>query len=163
MFQENGADWEIGGDANWTFDGEELVGKLDSGSGFVMTKGMFDNFEFTVEFNPDSVINSGIFVRCINRELSFSDCYEINIWDLHPNQSYRTGAIVSLQEPMVHVNTLEQWNTYRIRASGNTIEAWVNGEQTAKLTNDQIARGYIALQAAGSGEIRFRKAQLRPL
>jgi len=84
----------------------ELTGILDSGAGFVITKNTFKNFVLTLEFNPDSTINSGVFVRCKDQQMSFSNCYEINIWDLHPDQDNRTGAVVARVIPSTKVETL---------------------------------------------------------
>lgn len=163
LFAEDQQNWFEDGDATWQFSSGELVGQLDSGAGFVMTKDKYQDFILQVEFNPDSTINSGIFIRCANPALSAEDCYEINIWDLHPNQDYRTGAIVLRSKPINYVETLNQWNTYMIRAEKNRIQAWINGIQTADLIDEQLDGGYIVLQAAGNGQIRFRNVKISTL
>jgi len=88
------------------------------------------------------------------------DCYEINIWDLHPNQDYRTGAIVARIKPLKKVNTLNQWNRYKIRSKADHIQVWINDTLTADFKDESLPRGYIALQAAGVGTIEFRKLTL---
>jgi len=163
LFQSGTTDWLKEGNAEWHFEGEELVARLDSGAGFVMTKAQYDNFELTVEFKPDSTINSGVFLRCQLVELSATECYEINISDLHANPDFRTGAIVTRQAPMATVPTIGQWNIYKVRAEGKTLEVWLNGEKTASITDANLDKGYIGLQALGSGEIRFREALFREL
>ncbi|MEO0473827.1 MAG: DUF1080 domain-containing protein, partial [Bacteroidota bacterium] len=113
---------------------------------------------------PDSVVNSGVFIRCNNGDsIDAVNCYEINIWDQHVNQDFRTGAIVMRQKPLAHVETIDKWNTYEIKAEGTHIEAWVNGEQTADYQTEEIHAGTIALQLFGEGRIRFRNLQLQPL
>ncbi len=156
-------DWTINGDASWEYIDDEWIGRLDSGTGFVMTKGRFDNFELTLDFYPDSTVNSGIYIRCKDPMISASDCYELNIWDLHPNQDNRTGAVVNRATPLTHVETLNQWNSYRIRIVGDHLQAWVNDEQTADLHNSDLTNGYIALQAAMAGEVRFKNVRLTRL
>ena len=156
LFTMKDKDWITGGTATWTFNGEELIGKSDSGSSFIMTNDVYKDFELTLEFKPDSTVNSGVFVRCKNQELSADDCYEINIWDLHPNQDYRTGTIVRRSERAVKVETLNKWNTYQIRLEGNHLQASINGIKTADVINDDLLEGYIGLQAGQAGEIRFR-------
>ncbi|MEQ8714256.1 MAG: DUF1080 domain-containing protein [Cyclobacteriaceae bacterium] len=155
--------WTINGDASWEYIDDEWIGRLDSGTGFVMTKGRFDNFELTLGFYPDSTVNSGIYIRCKDPMISASDCYELNIWDLHPNQGNRTGAVVNRATPLAHVETLNQWNSYRIRIEGDHLQAWVNDEQTADLHNSDLTNGYIALQAAMAGEVRFKNVRLTRL
>lgn len=163
LFVQGADDWLAEGDADWSYINNELIGQLDSGSGFVMTKTSYKDFVLTVEFNPDSTINSGVFVRCKGKEISASECYEINIWDLHPNQDYRTGSIVTRSSPLNRVETLNKWNTYEIRYENDHIQAWINGIQTADINDNSLSEGYIGLQAAGRGAIKFRNVQIQTL
>ena len=163
LFGETQNDWLAKGDASWQLVNNELVGTINNGSGFVMTKESYKDFLLELEFKPDSTVNSGVFIRCKNQELSFSDCYEINIWDLHPQQNNRTGAVVSRTTPLAHVETLDQWNTYKIKIKGNHLQVWINEVLTADLQNDDLVAGPIALQAAETGEIRFRNVRILPL
>lgn len=163
LFQENATDWFSEGDAQWKFVNNELIGSLDTGAGFVMTKSSHANFVLELEFNPDSTINSGIFIRCKNKEISFEDCYEVNIWDLHPNQKNRTGAIVSRTSPLEKVATLNKWNSYKIKNEKDHLQAWINDVLVVDLTDQDLKEGPIGLQAAGNGEIKFRNVKLRSL
>ena len=163
LFQEGSNNWKTYGDAVWTFSDGILIGKVEDGAGFVMTDASYQDFTLELEFKPDSTINSGVFIRCSKKELSAIDCHEINIWDLHPNQDYRTGAIVAKQVPLAHVETLDKWNTYRIQATENRIQVWVNDSLTADSSYEYPAEGYIALQAMGTGEIKFRNINIRTL
>ena len=163
LFTGENDNWTVSGDAVWSIQDGVLIGQLDSGSGFVTTKMPYRDFELTLEFMPDSSINSGVFVRCKQKMISAEECCELNIWDLHPNQNFRTGAAVGRSEPLAMVQTLNKWNSYKIRAQGGAIAAWVNGEQTVDLRGEIPIEGFIALQAAGSGEIRFRNVMLRSI
>ncbi len=160
LFVEGNNDWTIEGDAKWEFNNSEILGKIDSGFGYLVSKEVFKNFELTLEFNPDGVINSGIFLRCKTREPSAAECYEINIWDLHPNQDYRTGSIVTRAKPLEYVETLNKWSTYKMRCENNSIRAWIDGVLTADIEDSQLPEGYIAVQAAGSGQIKFRNISI---
>ncbi len=163
LFQENIKDWFIKGDANWNFSNKELIGKIKNGAGFVMTEQKYKDFILELEFKPDSTINSGIFIRCKNNDISPTDCYEVNIWDLHPNQDYRTGAIVMKSIPLAMVQTIEKWNTYKIKNEKDHIQVWVNGILTADIRDKVLTEGYIGLQATGTGEIRFRNVKIKTL
>lgn len=162
LFAEDSENWAVEGDADWYFENSELVGIGDSTAGFLVSTTAYKDFELNLEFKPDSTINSGVFVRC-EAAISAGDCYEINIWDLHPNQDYRTGAVVTLAVPLAQVQSLNKWNTYKIICQGNRTQAWVNGVQTVDLVNDLHAGGTIALQANGVGEMRFRNVALKEL
>lgn len=163
IFHADGTDYITKGNAKWQFENDELVGSADSTAGFVMTKSSYDNFILELEFKPDSTINSGVFIRCKNKELSNVDCYEINIWDLHPNQENRTGAIVGRVMPMKKIETLDQWNTYKIKNDKDLLQVWINGILVVDNKDHDLTEGPIALQAAERGEIRFRNIRLSRL
>ncbi len=163
LFQENENDWLIKGDANWKFSNNELIGKLDSGSGFIMTRQVYKNFVLELEFNPDSTINSGVFIRCKNIDINAVDCYEINIWDLHPNQDYRTGAIVTKSNPLARVETINKWNTYKIKIENHHLVVWVNNVLTGDIKDETLSKGFIGLQGKGKGEIKFRNVKISRL
>ncbi len=160
LFQENSNSWETFGNAQWNFSKDVLIGKSKDGSGFVMTKKTYKDFVLELEFKPDSTINSGVFIRCSKKELSATDCHEINIWDLHPNQENRTGAIVAKSVPLNHVTTLNKWNTYKIKAEKDSIQVWVNNILMADSKYEYPIEGFIGLQAMGTGEILFRSIRL---
>lgn len=163
LFQENANNWKSYGDAIWSFSGNELIGKISDGTGYVMTDQTYSDFVLELEFKPDDTINSGVYMRCKHMEISATNCYEVNIWDLHPNQDYRTGSIVGKAVPLVKVETNNKWNTYEIRVVKDHVQVWINDALTVDLIDETRTDGYIALQAAGTGEIRFRNLKISPL
>jgi len=160
LFAEDGKNWFSEGDAEWKFVNGELVGSLESGTSFVMTKDSYEDFVLELEFKPDSVINSGIFIRCKENAISNVDCYEINIWDLHPDQKNRTGAVVTRSTPLAHVETLDKWNSYKIKNEKDRLQAWINDVLVVDLKNQDLKNGPIALQAAEAGQIMFRNVHV---
>ena len=58
LFEENSDSWFEGGDASWTFENGDLVGRSEGGNGFVMSRDSYKDFVLELEFNPDSNINS---------------------------------------------------------------------------------------------------------
>ena len=163
LFQENNEDWIEEGDAHWSFSNSELNGTVFDGAGYVITKQTYKDFVLELEFKPDSTINSGVFIRCINNDLSADNCYEINIWDLHANQDFRTGAVVTKSKPLAIVETIDKWNTYKIKMENDHIMAWVNGILTADMQDSDHLEGYLGLQASGVGEIKFRNVKISSL
>ena len=163
LFQENADDWFSEGDAKWNFMNNELNAQIDSGAGFVMTKKSYSNFVLELEFKPDSTINSGVFIRCKEQELSNQECYEINIWDLHPDQDNRTGALVTRAKPLNKVHTLYKWSTYKIKNNKDHLQAWINDVITIDIKDKDRIDGPIALQAAESGQISFRNIKITSL
>ena len=156
--------WSQTGDANWISTAGITKSTNQSGTGFLVSTKQYDDFELTVEFKPDATVNSGVLVRCQEPEdIALSNCYEINIWDQHPNQDYRTGAIVIHSiPPFVHLNSVGKWNQYRIIASGDKLSVWLNEELTAGMTTAEFSRGHIALQSAG-GKVQFRNLSIKTI
>ena len=163
LFAKNQTDWEISGDAKWKIKKGVLYGNAASGEGYVITKNTYANFVLTLEFKPDAQVNSGVFVLCKDKEMSATDCHEINIWDLHPNQDNRSGSIVTKVKPMVYVETIDRWNTYEIRCEGETTTVRLNGEITAEFKGNPAPKGVIGLQVAKEGRIAFRNVFLEAL
>ncbi|MEL6275979.1 MAG: DUF1080 domain-containing protein, partial [Bacteroidota bacterium] len=158
---ENQKDWIVAGDAKWSFNEDELMGEISAGNGFIMTNDVYSDFELELEFFPDSSVNSGVFVRCAQQELSATECHEINIWDFHPTQENRTGAIVNKATYINFVETINRWNTYRIKCYKNTTQVWINETMTAEYKDSTRLAGFIGLQTAMSGTIRFRNIWIK--
>ena len=156
--------WSQAGDANWISTAGITQSTNQSGTGFLVSTEPYDDFELTVEFKPDATVNSGVLIRCQDPDdIALSNCYEINIWDQHPNQDYRTGSIVIHSiPPLVHLNSVEKWNQYRIIAIGNKLSVWLNEEFTAEMNTAEFSRGHIALQSIG-GKIQFRNLSIKTL
>jgi hypothetical protein len=163
IFQENSKDWDEYGDANWEFYNHEMIGSVINGAGFVLTRQSFTDFVLELEFKPDSTINSGVFIRCKNKDINPTDCYELNIWDLHPDQNSRTGSIVSRTSPLAFVQTTNKWNTLKIKVQNNHTLAWINNTLTVDNRDKELSGGYIGLQAKGTGKIIFRHIKILEL
>ena len=158
LFLENSNNWVTSGDASWTFENGVLIG--DGEDGYITSKDAYSDFVLTAEFYPDEKVNSGIFIRCPKDEVSATNCYEINIWDDHVNQDYRTGSIVTYGKPLAHIQTVNKWNTYKVQAQGNRIQVWLNGSKTADLVSEVRSQGHIVLQASG-GVIQFKNVKIQ--
>jgi hypothetical protein len=163
------------GDANWRAEGGAIV--ADRGkSGFLVTKKSYKDFEIRAEFWAESDTNSGIYIRCNNRQKlggsAGGTCYEVNIWDTRPDPKYGTGAIVDVAAVAVPIANKAggRWNTYEVTAKGPQMTARLNGVQTSSGQDAKLTEGAIGLQyalgganGAQGGPIKWRKVQIRPL
>jgi len=163
LFQENAKDWYSYGDAKWNFHESELISTVHGNEGYLVTKKSYMDFILEMDFKPDSTINSGVFIRCKNAELNPENCYEVNIWDLHPDKDNSTGAIVTKQPPLVFVETIYKWNTLKIKADKNSIKVWINDQLTVDFKDKNLSEGFVGLQSKGTGEIRFRNCGIKIL
>ena len=150
------------GDAQWNIIDDYVEADGYTGS-FLVSRGQYTDFRLQVEFYPGPEANSGIFIRCEDRNaVSADSCYEINVFDTNENPDNRTGSIVGHQAPLVTTESNEQWNTYDIVAQGSQITVTLNGTVTAEIDDDSHPSGPFALQNNG-GLIRFRNVMLQPL
>jgi hypothetical protein len=158
------------GDANWRAEQGAIV--ADSGKGgFLVTKSSYKDFELRVEFWADPTANSGIYMRCADgNKLTDKTCYEANIFDQRPDQTYATGGIVHLGKVLQPVKAGGKWNVYEITVRGPKVTVLLNGIKTAEIEDSQFATGPIGLQygtlppnARPGGAIKFRKVQIKPL
>ena len=149
------------GDANWEI-ADGAVG-ADSGSGFLVTKESYGDFELTLEFWVDEPANSGIFVRCADAtSVTDRNSYEVNIYDTRADQTYRTGGIVHIAAPNSVIMTGGKWNSYEIKAEGSRLMVTLNGEEMVEVRDTQFSDGPIALQY-GLGIVKFRNVRVRGL
>jgi Domain of Unknown Function (DUF1080) len=162
------------GDANWRLEDGAVV--ADKGNGFLVSKEGYGDFEIRAEFWVDADANSGVFIRCTDPEKIGSDnAYEVNIWDMRPEPSYGTGAIVKVAKVDPMPKAAGKWNVYEITAKGSTFMVVLNGQKTVDGAQDaKFASGRIALQhglgskddkgvANDKGVVKFRKVEIRPL
>lgn len=161
------------GDANWRGEGGAVV--ADRGRvGFLVSKKSYRNFMLRAEFHYLTETNSGIFLRLSDPvNITATNSYEVNIWDIRPDPKYGTGAIVDFAAVPVPLPTTHKmagrWNVYEIEARGGRITVRLNGVQTVVLDNNNFAAGPFALQYAPGvggvmgGPIQWRKVQVREL
>jgi Domain of Unknown Function (DUF1080) len=161
----NKGDWSEVGKANWEMkDGalsaDKLAGKDQS---YLVTKNSYKDFQIRAEFWVDEEANSGIFIRCDQPDkIDAKICYEVNIYDKRPDPSYGTGAIVNVAKVDPMPKAAGKWNVYEITAKGPHLTVVLNGQQTADIEDSKHLSGPFALQY-GSGVVKFRKVQIKPL
>jgi hypothetical protein len=153
------------GKANWAMkDGALVADKLDGkDASYLVSKKSYKDFQIKAEFWTDEEANSGIFIRCDeSKKIDAKICYEVNIFDKRPDPTYGTGAIVDVAKVDPMPKAAGKWNTYEITAQGPHLMVVLNGQKTADVQDAKHANGPIALQY-GSGLVKFRKVQIKPL
>lgn len=155
------------GDANWRVVDGAI--QADKGTGFLVSKNSYADFQMRVEFWADADANSGIFIRMQDpQKVSAANSYEVNIFDKRPEQAYATGAIVDVAKVNPAPKAGGRWNTFEITAKGSQLTVLMNGVQTVNVQDSKHARGPFSLQYApgvvkDSGTIKFRNVEIRPL
>ena len=161
----NKGEWSEVGKANWDMkDGALVADKLDGKDlSYLVSKNSYKDFEIRAEFWVDDAANSGIFIRCGQSDkIDSKICYEVNIFDKRPDPTYGTGAIVDVAKVDPMPKAAGKWNTYEITARGPHLTVVLNGQKTADVDDSKHLSGPFALQY-GSGAVKFRKVQIKPL
>ncbi len=158
------AGWRSSDNFAWRVEQGAIVA-AGSGESYLQSLAEFTDFTLSLEFWVDASTNSGVFIRCQDRDRIHPDsCYELNIWDEHPRQEARTGAIVfRVMPPLAQVDTVGRWNRLQVTVRGQSLELAINGEVTARLDDAALPGGFIALQHAESGVVKFRNIELLEL
>lgn len=158
------SNWSVVGDGNWHVDEDgALTADESTEFSFLVSDLSFSDFELELEFRVDTEADSGVFIRCSDAEsIDETSCYEVNIFDAHPDQGERTGSIVDLAEPSQFVYTGGQWNRYGISAVGDRLRVTLNGRDMVDVEDSRLAAGPIALQH-GAGAVSFRNVRVREL
>jgi Domain of Unknown Function (DUF1080) len=160
--------WTVTGDANWRI--EDGVAIADRGSGLLVSKATFGDFELRAEFWVDEEANSGIYIRGTDpAKVSSATAYEVNIFDKRPDPSYGTGAIVGVAKVDPMPKAGGKWNVFEITAQGDRLIVVLNGVRTVDVRDGKRSAGVIALQHAEDARkrtdsvVKFRKVQVRAL
>lgn len=155
--------WTALGEGDWSVAEGTLQGQGGK-MGYLVSKESYSDFEIRAEFWADATCNSGIFIRCQDRnKVGADNAYEVNIFDKRPDPTYGTAAIVDVAKvrqpgPLA----ADRWNTFEITAKGSRLVVVFNGEKTVDVENGKWKSGPVALQSAG-GTIRFRKVMIRAI
>jgi Domain of Unknown Function (DUF1080) len=158
-------DWDEVAKANWAMkDGALTADKLEGKDlAYLMSRNSYKDFQIRAEFWVSDDANTGIFIRCEDpKKIDGKTCYEVNIYDQRPDPTYGTGAIPNIAkvEPMPKAGG--KWNTYEITAQGPHLVVVLNGQKTVDVQDSTHLSGLVGLQY-GSGLVKFRKVQIKPL
>jgi hypothetical protein len=160
--------WMTQGDAVWTMEGDELVGRgAESGVSFIATEQSYTDFNITLEFMVSNPGNSGVYFRCDDIDMPLdTTCYEANIFDDRPDQSGRTGAIVNIAPPAVEIDGQDgAWHTYDITVQGGQITVVLDGQTTVDVEDmTHTNPSPVGLQVGqGENTVRFRNISITEL
>ena len=163
----NGKDlsgWTIYGTEKWYVEDGLLVSESgpDKQYGYLATDKYYDDFELTLEFKQEANGNSGVFVR------STVDGTKVSGWQVEvapPGhntggvyESYGRGWLIKPDPEKDKVLKVGEWNTMKIKLSGNKLTSWLNGTEMISITDDKIGagKGAIALQIHDGGGIKVK-------
>ena len=173
----NGKDlsgWEVYGTERWYVQNGELVCESgpDKQYGYLGTKQKFKDFDLTLEFKQEANGNSGVFIRSYIMEGVRISGWQVEV--APPNhdtggiyESYGRGWIWQIPDEKETILKKDEWNTMRIRAEGDKVTTWLNGEVMTDLTDEKIGQGkgriLLQIHSGGGIKVRWRNIQLTEL
>ncbi|MCE7067843.1 DUF1080 domain-containing protein [Dyadobacter sp. CY326] len=163
----NGKDltgWKINGTEKWFVENGELICESgpDKQYGYLTTNKFYKNFDLSLQFKQEANGNSGVFFR------STVDGTKVSGWQVEvapPNhdtggiyESYGRNWLVQIPDEKEGFLKMGEWNTLRIRAEGDNVKTWLNGNSMVDFTDAKIGagNGSIALQIHDGGGIKVR-------
>jgi hypothetical protein len=159
---------------NWDSDGTATF-KIEDGAviatdkkdpkataSYLISKKSYKNFVVRAEFWVSDDANSGLFLRCDPKKIGAKTCYEYNIFDKRPDQTYGTASIVYIAEVNPMPTAGSKWSTMEAGANGRHLTIVFDGKKTVDVRNGLWDEGHIALQF-GVGTVKFRKIEIKPL
>ena len=191
------AGWEAcNGTAAWRAENGAIVGATAEGSpnSFLCTKKEYGDFVLEFEVKDDPALNSGVQVRShryaagaavhtfdgqktVERKWPAGRVYGYQV-EIANEASGTSGGIYDearrgwlhniVSDPRASKAFRDnQWNRYRVEASGDRIRTWVNGVAAADLVDPLDQGGFLALQVhqfqGPRAEVRFRNLRIRDL
>ncbi len=163
----NGKDltgWKINGTEKWYVEKGELVCESgpDKQYGYLTTNKFYKNFDLSLQFKQEANGNSGVFFR------STVTGTKVSGWQVEvapPNhdtggiyESYGRNWLVQIPDEKEGFLKMGEWNTLRIRANGDKVQTWLNGNEMVNFEDAKIGAGdgSIALQIHDGGGIKVR-------
>jgi hypothetical protein len=173
---------QLGGKAVYSVEDGTIVGQSvpNTSNSFLCTEKHYGDFILELEFKVDAGLNSGVQVR----SNSFKEYrngrvhgYQVEIdpsaraWSGGIYDEGRRGWLNNLKdnEPARKAFKQGEWNRFRIKAIGDSIQTWINGVPAADLKDSMTKTGFIGLQVHGVGKkteplrVRWRNIRLKDL
>jgi hypothetical protein len=145
--------WFVRGEAKWEVKDGVLIG--DGGMGHIYADPVLTDLEIKGKFRVSENGNSGLYFRANppeNDPNGFPRGYEAQI-DNH--QDAHTGWIWKPGNPTEKAKKLitkdREWFEMQVKAVGDHIEVWVNGEQMIDFHDSEYTKGHFAIQGHNPG------------
>ncbi len=168
------------GTATYRVEEGAIIGKTAEGSpnSFLCTDKNYADFELTFEVNVDEGLNSGVQIRS-RSEADYKNGRvhgpQVEI-ETAPGESgyiYSEGTSrdwITKEQPIKDAYSNGHWNRYVVRAKGDRIQTWINGQAIADVCDPESSQtGFVGLQVhgikkdTGPFEVRWRDIQIREL
>ncbi|MCL2745089.1 MAG: DUF1080 domain-containing protein [Planctomycetaceae bacterium] len=167
-----------GGDATFTVENGELVGKRGPGTNtFLCTSKKYSNFIMKFDFKFDIECNSGVqfrsdFITKDGRDILVGYQCEMatgaqtaNVYDEHRRNRFLVDKTDELQEKINKAEKKGEWNSITIQCVGPSIKTWLNGEKIVDFFDIETNEGIFGFQvhSGNTGQVRWKNIMLKEL
>ena len=169
---------ELEGKSKFTVKDGEIIGTTitNNPNSVLCTIKNYSNFILELDVKDDSALNSGVQIRSHLNEKGEVYGYQIEVdpskraWSGGIYDCRRRGWMVNLENRPEKQKAFKngQWNHYKIKANGDTLQSWINNIPIAMMVDtlkDSI--GFIGLQADGNRQgglkVRFKNIRIKIL
>ncbi len=166
LIHENLDGWLSEDQAEWANEGGSIVGR--KGPGHLFTKTEYADFEMRALVKVNDRGNSGMYFRVQpnpDPNNPWPIGYEAQV-DNHDPKNF-TGVVYDKAWAAAHdapITRDDAWFDYRVRAQGDWIRTWINGERMVDAKLNEFDRGRFAVQGHHDGNvIEFRDIRVLEL
>ncbi len=155
LIDDNLENWFAEDNAVWTNEDGSLVGR--KGPGHLFTKSTYTNFEMRALVKVNNHGNSGMYFRVKpNPDPSnpWPIGYEAQV-DNHDPKNF-TGVVYDKAWPKAFHKPITRdgaWFDYRVRAEGDHIQTWINGQPMVDTRLSEFDSGHLAVQGHHDGNV----------
>lgn len=176
---KNLSGWEeLEGKTKFVAADGEIVGTTipNNPNSVLCTKKKYGNFILELDIKVDSPLNSGVQIRSHINDKGEVYGYQIEVdpsaraWSGGLYDCRRRGWMINLKDKPKKQAAFKngQWNHYKIKAKGDTIESWVNKTPIVSYVDTlKDYEGFIGLQADGNKQgglqVRFKNIRIKTL
>jgi len=163
----NGLDltgWEMIGSATWKVENGELIGTQGPGNapGDLLTEATYKDFELQVTYKVEWPANTGVWFRYQSPKKAYqADILEYKKPEAYSGTIYCPGKLfLAINDNKALVN-YNDWNTLRIRAEGDHLQVWLNGNQVGDVHDTTTDQGKIGFQVHAGDQFAKMKITVR--
>jgi len=168
------------GTAKYRVEENQIIGTTSPGSpnSFLCTDKSYGDFELAFEVMDDPGLNSGVQIRSVSKPEHqngrvHGPQVEIETTPGEAGYVYSEGTgrgWISKTQPIKDAYENDKWNQFLIRAKGDRIQTWINGQKIEDIRDEESFRdGFIGLQVHGIGkdtntyQVRWKNIKIREL
>lgn len=165
----NGKDldgWNTTGEAEFKVVDGSLLGTQTTGKGGDLWHDkMWSDFEMRVEYRVEWPANTGFWFRV---KPESPDGYQYDVLK-HPKPVAYSGSLYCRGKLFISINLDEElehrddWNEAYLRAQGNELSLWLNGQLVAYCHDDTFSSGRIGVQVHGGEQFKGMRILVRSM